>query len=336
MQQALNWPRNPFRDIAFGICMLVLLPARSYASYIETPESKCVDHCEYLEPSRPNDDESGTYTPPIPQVIDGPSPQELEDKKHQDAINLNDQGLAQCKRGSHSAAIGAFRAALDLWPENETIRKNLASEEADEKQERISARIGGMLSDFAPLAAAESSARPSLEFPAIEAAYWAAVAPPAACVIQHKLTASDACSIIDDIDLIRELYASKSPRRFAKLVLNEAINRAVVFNFPESMSVEARVRLVQALYEAEFKAFATVYKTINAQLADDSEGRMRDAGVHSKDVDNWMRSIALEHQGNILKAERFLRSRPDSVGIRFDCSNACRRLVSAANAAGAW
>jgi hypothetical protein len=57
-----------------------------------------------------------------------PSPEEVETQKnHQDATDLNEQGMTAMNSGKFAAAVRLFRNAQAKWPENSVIQQNLQS-----------------------------------------------------------------------------------------------------------------------------------------------------------------------------------------------------------------
>ena len=78
------------------------------------------------------------------QPAAGPSEAEIAaQQRQQDARNLNDQGVQYGKKGQWKLAADCFKAALDQWPDNQTIRDNyqkardaIAAEEAAQKQQQ--------------------------------------------------------------------------------------------------------------------------------------------------------------------------------------------------------
>jgi tetratricopeptide (TPR) repeat protein len=86
--------------------------------------------------SRPTVNNNSSYSGPTTEQI-------AAQQRQQDARNLNDQGIQYGNKGQWKLAMDAFKAALDKWPDNETIRQNLkaasdkvADGEAQKKREQ--------------------------------------------------------------------------------------------------------------------------------------------------------------------------------------------------------
>ncbi len=62
---------------------------------------------------------------PAYQPYSGPSAEQIAaQQRQQDARNLNDQGIQYGNKGKWKLAAECFKAALDKWPDNQTIRDN--------------------------------------------------------------------------------------------------------------------------------------------------------------------------------------------------------------------
>ena len=164
--------------------------------------------------------------------------------------------------------------------------------------------------------------------------YWDAVSVPAACVIAGELRAGNACAVVDAYHLRQILQGPNPTPAFEKWILEEAVKKVVVISLGEKgENLDRKIDLVKAIYEAEARIFAEVSQRITNEMTDDpakQEWMKEQADVDSDAIARLRQQIFAERQANVQASADYLRANPNSLGIRFNCTQPCHQLIEAA------
>lgn len=163
--------------------------------------------------------------------------------------------------------------------------------------------------------------------------YWRTVSVPLAC------RAAGACAVVDAYNLSRMLRGPDADRNFEEWVLEKAIKKVVLINLGAGESLDWKLDLTKAIYQAEARVFDSISQKIAAEMTEDPAKRawlLQQMKLDDEAVQKLKEEIYAERQANVQASADYLRRNPDSRGIRFNCSSACQNLIQAANGLRVW
>jgi len=164
--------------------------------------------------------------------------------------------------------------------------------------------------------------------------YWRTVSVPAACVIAGQLSGGDACLVVDAHQLLTTLNGPNGVHQFEKLLFEKAATKAIVLSLgAEDKNLESKLDLVRAIYQAEAKIFDGVAQKITDEMMEYPAKRawmMEQAMLDDAAIRELKQEIFAERQANVQASAEYLQRNPTSRGVGFNCTQACRQLIQAA------
>ena len=110
--------------------------------------------------------------------------------------------------------------------------------------------------------------------------------------------------------------------------------QSLVLRFAGIEGLEPELDLVKEIYAAEQQFFRQMIGRITTELREDPRRAQWLRGVarlDSRRIEQFRQAVFAEHSADVTAAQRYVRTLPQSRGIRIPCRLACRQLIAAAS-----